>query len=378
MKIAYIENPLDHSRLSNIGGVSTYIIKSLRESGAIVLPVQATKLPKIMYVLKGYEKILSIIGIKYQFGRNPRLLKAIAKNIDKRIENMNVDFLISFGSLPIAYLHNNLPKYIWTDAIFENLLDYYEYYQNLTQSAITNGKDAEYKGLAKARGIFFCSNFALTNAAKHYPQFSEKFHIAPFGANQEINNTKKEIENIISNKKYEKIKLLFIGYNWTGKGGDKIVNIVRNLTNIGVKISLDVIGVGDAKNTENLDITFHGRLDKSQKEDKIKIDKLLKSSHFLALLSDYEQYGHVVCEASAYGLPTISTKTGGLSEIVVNEKNGQQFDVNDDINDICNYLQEISKNQVRYEKLCRTSFDEYEKRLNWNVGAAIVLDKIRN
>lgn len=377
MKIAYIENPLDHSRLSNRGGVSTYIIKSLRESGAIVLPVQATKLPKILFVLKAYEKVLSLFGIKYQYRRNPRLLKAIAKNINQRIERIDVDAIVSFGSLPISYLHNSLPKYIWTDGVFENLLDYYGYYKNLSKTAIDNGKEAEYKGLSKARGIFFCSEFARSTAEKYYSDFSDKFYIAPFGANQDIENTKNDIEKYISQKQYDKIRLLFIGYNWAGKGGDKVVDIVRQLTKRGVKISLDVIGVGGAKNTDNLDINFHGRLNKSKNEDREIINDLLKSSHFLTLLSDYEQYGHVVCEASAYGLPTISTITGGLTEIVHNDINGQKFEINTHIDVICDYIQHISRDKQRYENLCRTSFGEYQNSLNWNSGAKIIMDIIK-
>ena len=61
MKLAYIENPLDHSKLSNPMGVSTFIIQSLRNCGAIVIPVKSEPVPFFVnfYLIKKFNSNFS-------------------------------------------------------------------------------------------------------------------------------------------------------------------------------------------------------------------------------------------------------------------------------------------------------------------------------
>src|SRR5436190_335365 len=52
------------------------------------------------------------------------------------------------------------------------------------------------------------------------------------------------------------------------------------------------------------------------------LEKLFETSDFLLLPTRSECYGMVFCEASAYGLPSITTDTGGISGAVKDGENG--------------------------------------------------------
>lgn len=49
---------------------------------------------------------------------------------------------------------------------------------------------------------------------------------------------------------------------------------------------------------------------------------ILYRSHFLILPTEFEAFGIVFCEASAYGMPSIAANVGGVSQPIREGKNG--------------------------------------------------------
>jgi len=376
MKLAYIANPLDHSKLSNPMGVSTFIIQSLRNCGAIVIPIKAEPIPFFVNFYKLKEKILHLFGIGYKYDRDPKVLRRISESIEDRLENLDVEGVISFGTLSLAFLDTDKPKFIWTDAVFDNLLDYYKDYKNLSKKTIKNARYIERKALLEAKGIFFCLKLPINHTINEYKINPKKIHFASFGANHFIENTVQTIERIIDSKPSNEIRLLFIGYKWEGKGADKTVEIARELQKRSIPVRLDIIGFEHRKNITESYIHFHGKLNKLDKEDNQKFSNLMKQATFLLLLSEFEFFGHVVSEANSYGLPAITSNTGGLDEVVVNGKNGMKFENTSDIAGIADYIIETSTNREKYDALCRSSYRESQERLNWNIGGRVVFDTI--
>lgn len=375
MKLAFIENPLDHSKLSNPMGVSTFIIQSLRNCGAIVIPIKAEPIPFLINFYKLKEKVLKLFGIRYKYSRDPKVLSMISESIEDRINSLDVDGLISFGTLPMAFLDTSKPKFIWTDAVFDNILNYYEEYKNLPKKTISNARYTERKALSEAKAVFFSSKFPMPVIAK-YKFDKTKFHIATFGANHFVENSQDDIERIIETKSAGEIRLLFIGYKWEGKGADKTIEILNEITKRGYKAVLDIVGTDNKYHIDNPNINFHGKLNKSiESENRIFVN-LIRNASFLMLLSKYETFGHVVSEANSYGLPAITSTTGGLDEVVINGANGMKFEDTGDIESIADYIIETFGNSGKYNNLCRTCFRESQERLNWYIGGKKVFDTI--
>lgn len=375
MKLAFIENPLDHSKLSNPMGVSTFIIQSLRNCGAIVIPIKAEPIPFLINFYKLKEKVLKLFGIRYKYSRDPKVLSMISESIEDRVNSLDVDALISFGTLSMAFLDTDKPKFIWTDAVFDNLLDYHEEYMHLSKKSIQNARNIEAKAFYKAKAIFFCSTFPI-QAIEKYKVDKTKLHIATFGANHFVENTNDVINTIIDSKPLDEIRLLFIGYKWEDKGADKTIEVFNELKKRGYHVELDFVGTDNKYHINDSNINFHGKLNKLNEDDYNKLQSLLIKATFLMLLSKYETFGHVICEANSFGLPAITSTRGGLNEVVINNVNGMKFEDPNDISKIAEYIIETFSDRKKYYDLCRSSYRESQERLNWNVGGKKVFDTI--
>jgi glycosyltransferase involved in cell wall biosynthesis len=82
-----------------------------------------------------------------------------------------------------------------------------------------------------------------------------------------------------------------------------------------------------------------------------------------------ECYGIVFCEASAYGLPVVTTNTGGVSGAVKDGVNGFLLSVDADADEYAIKIMELFSNDEKYYSLVKSSRDLFEKKLNWDAWA---------
>ncbi|MCI0596961.1 MAG: glycosyltransferase family 4 protein, partial [candidate division Zixibacteria bacterium] len=86
----------------------------------------------------------------------------------------------------------------------------------------------------------------------------------------------------------------------------------------------------------------------------------------------YECYGVVFCEAAAFGLPVITTDTGGVSGVVREGENGYLLPYEAGGADYAQLIAEICADENRYNELVQKSRKEFEDRLNWDTWAQTV------
>jgi glycosyltransferase involved in cell wall biosynthesis len=119
-----------------------------------------------------------------------------------------------------------------------------------------------------------------------------------------------------------------------------------------------------------------GNLRKSDPGERQKLYSILADSHFLLLPTRAECFGIVFCEASSFGVPSITTDVGGVSSAVRNGVNGQLFSLQANAQAYSEYIYQIMSNRRSYEELAASSFNEYSTRLNWTTAAGTVVDII--
>ncbi|HRT67315.1 MAG TPA: glycosyltransferase, partial [Bacteroidota bacterium] len=129
----------------------------------------------------------------------------------------------------------------------------------------------------------------------------------------------------------------------------------------------------------NKNVKIFENLNKSNPQESEKFNKLLSESHFMLFPTRADTYGHVVCEASAFGVPTMASNTGGVSEVVKNGVNGFLFDFNKPgtIEEIAGTIIYYFNNPIEYRQLCLSSYQRYKQELNWDIIVSKILQVIK-
>ena len=95
--------------------------------------------------------------------------------------------------------------------------------------------------------------------------------------------------------------------------------------------------------------------------------KILSESHFMVLPTEFDAYGIVICEASAFGVPSIVTDVGGVSQPLCEGKNGFLHPPDATAQDYAEKIRTVFCDRENYIRLRASSRREFETRLNWDV-----------
>ncbi|TAL67073.1 MAG: glycosyltransferase [Bacteroidetes bacterium] len=367
MKIGYTTY-FDAKDIGAWSGTIYHIGKNFEKQGFEVEYID--KLKKFSHYLFRYKSLYyKLINKQYHRIREPFINKNIARQIEKKIKIINPDIIFSADALPVSCLECKQPIVFWSDATFAGMLNFYYCYFNLNKKTIENGMMLEQSAYDRAKLILFSSDWAAQTAIDNFKVDKNKIHVVPFGANIETEFTYEEMKSIILSRNNNIIKILFVGVDWIRKGGDILIQVVRELIKLGFKIELNIIGTNPELREEDYKFTnVHGFLRKWVPEENKKIIDLFKNSHIFIMPTRAEAYGIVFCEANAFGLPVIGPDTGGVPTIIKDGINGYLINHEKPVESIVKLFSSIFSDSKKYTELSLSSFNEYQKRLNWKAS----------
>ncbi|MFN5307985.1 MAG: glycosyltransferase family 4 protein [Candidatus Kapaibacterium sp.] len=369
MHIAYVSS-FDPHNVSSWSGTGYFIAEALKntqhkvsfigpltENGALL-----SKLRQQFYA--------SIFQKKHIRGFDENILQGYARQIAKQLHRVQPDVIFSVWSLPIIDLETDIPISFTADALFSLMKDFYPDWSNITEATKINGINSDIKSLAKASAAIYCSDWVADEAIQQYKTPKEKVHVVPYGANIHkdfIPNA----QQVIRTSRQDSCSLLFLGVDWRRKGGDIVFNTLKHLRNSGVNAELTICGCVPPKEVaEHKYVKVIPYLNKNNKSDLHVLCTLLKESAFLFLPTRAEAFGIVFCEASAFGLPSISTSVGGVSTAVKNNVNGYLLPYEAQHEDYAKLICDIWYDTSRYTSLSESSRLLYENELNWDIAIA--------
>ncbi len=357
IKIGYltIQNPFDKRSLTY------YLRKSLERYFDV--ECITVNIPKIY-------KIAAYLFTKLTRKRHhPTRFKFFAKFsaywVQKRIKKHNLSLIVAWAiSEALAYLKIKIPIIYISDMTFKRALNYYEYFSGLSEFTVKNGEAFEKESIREAAICVFPSKWAAGSTLKDYNADPDKIFILPLGANTDPVPTKYAVAY---KKKSKTLNLLFCGIDWQRKGGEIALETTEILNKkYNIKTKLFIMGARPPfiLDTENTKIV--GFLNKNDPEDFKKWYELFRDSHFLILPTRAEASGIVFAEASAFGLPSITTDTGGVSAMVKNGVNGYRLNYSDGPLKYAKLIAGIWTNKTKYVNLVFSSRNFFEMELNWN------------
>ncbi len=291
--------------------------------------------------------------------------KYFSKQLEKELKKRPVDVLFVCASPQlVAYIKTDIPIIYMSDATFQQLQGYYPMFSNLAEYNIRQGIELDKKALQNAAHCLLTSEWNRQSAIKDYGIDPAKISVVTLGANLQTIPAANEVVNSPSGQ----CRLLFLGVEWERKGGDIALETYKLLQQKGLEPTLHIIGcVPPYDLSADKNITVIPFLDKNKEEDFKKLDRIFKVTDFLLLPTRAECSGVVFSEASAFGVPSITTDTGGVSTTVINGVNGYTLPFAAGADSYAATIEKIMSDKPQWAQLKQTSRQQFDIHMSWDI-----------
>jgi glycosyltransferase involved in cell wall biosynthesis len=291
--------------------------------------------------------------------------KRYARIAQERLAKQDFDVIVALsGATEIAFLQTEIPIVLVEDANFIVLREYHQQFSALSQRSEQELNEIQQRGLSRANLIFYATKWAARAAIDHYRVESEKIEVIPFGANLEHRDVPAR-EIVLTRERSSRCSLLFVGVNWTRKGGDIAFETLLELQRLGINAELTVCGCTPPETVTHPDLHVIPFLNKNDEQQRRRLEELYMNADFFILPTRNECFGISFCEANAFGLPVIGTRTGGVPEVVRDGENGFTLPYEARGDAYAERIASVYQDAELYKRLVKTSREAFETRLNW-------------
>lgn len=345
-----------------------------------VFPVNRHPLARIVRGFGGImQKLYARGGQFYSMEREAVYRSLTASIVHRRLAKTEaVDAIFSQSSVPVTRLKSEAPIYIASDQTFAATVR--DYLRNAAPGFLSAGNDQTRECLDNVAGVFVPSQWAADEFVACHGAAPSKIVVCPWGANLPTAPTATATAEAAKARMDEFdrsgiLRLTLIGGDWVRKGGKIVDETVRILIGRGVDVRLTIVGVSGnpeiAAPHERI-----GFLDKHEPVQFARLSALFSNCHFFFMPSRAEAYGHVYCEAAAFGVPSVATDVGGVSAIVRHGRNGICLPLQASAAEYADQIIRAVSDRTGYLALSGQARTDYEVSLNWDAFAARVIDRI--
>jgi glycosyltransferase involved in cell wall biosynthesis len=364
----------DAADVATQSGRPCSILRELERRGPEVLRVFPLR-KHVRYLYVGKYVAYRRRGWIYRPDREPVYLRSLALQIERRVRGIVADALFAPGSHAVAQLDVPYPKIFCADATFANVLEFYDTFTNCAPEFIDQGHEQDRKALANCAAAIYPTEWAARSAIERYGASPEKVHVIPFGANVNA-PAEATVRGWIEDRRFDELRLLFVGRDWSRKGGDTVLAACEALRRRRVPLRLDLVGPPSVQVRLPSYARAHGLLDKNCPEQRQRLDNLYAAAHFLFVPSRAEHYGMVFCEAAAFGVPSVATAVGGIPTIVSHGRTGFTLPPDSRPDAFADTLERMIAHPRRYREIAAAAREDYQSRLNWHSFGTALLEVI--
>lgn len=377
-RLAYV-TVYDSTDVTQWSGLGLHIAKALEDAGCELIRIGGLKRQLNPANILRYLWNTRVRGLRDHPHRDPGYLRHYARQVERglaeaRASGKAIDAILVPGILPVAYLVTDLPIIVWTDCTFASLFNYYAAWTNLSPRTIRDGHEADHRGLNRARTLVFASQWAADSAILDYGCDPQRIRIVSFGANIEGGRSEADIIQLAERRLARgEVRMLLVGVNWERKGCDVAVRALEELRARGMNATLDIVGCNAPKGVSVPDgVRVHGFVSKSTAEGRAALHSLFEQASLFVLPTRAECLGVVLNEAASYGLPSLSTDTGGVPAVVRDGVTGFLFPVDCSPSRWADSIESLVNDRTAYLRMSLSALHEYDERLNWNAAGRSV------
>lgn len=369
-RIAFLSSHDPHDKRS-WSGIVSHSFDALQKHCGEVHALGPFDMGKHMQIGRGLSFVSrKLTGKRYDYTHTLRIAEIAGTFFSKKLREGNYDLIFApAAATELTYLETNLPILRLADSTFARMIDYYPFYTNLQASSIRQGNEIERLSIAKSQVLLYASQWAADSAIRDYGADPKKIHVFPIGGNIDA---APKLNSIIPKKRTGNCRLLFLGVEWERKGGPIAFETLIELNKRGFNASLTVCGCSPPSEFHHPQMEIIKFLNKNDPEQKKKFTELLLESEILLLPTRAECFGLVFCEASAYGIPSITTDTGGIAGAVFNGENGFRLPLQAGGKEYADKIISVYTNREQFDELCKSSRKVFDEKLNWDAWAISV------
>jgi glycosyltransferase involved in cell wall biosynthesis len=333
--------------------------------------------PPLLPLIKAYARVVRVLsGKRYSALHSPLAVSRFAALASRKIRASRPDVVFApAGSMVTGGVPADVPLIYSSDATSRLIHGYHPDYRTISHSSARNAEWLERESIGRADLLLYPSDWAARSAIEDYGAESGKVHVIPWGANFD---DPPDRQVALAPREVGKCRMLFVGVDWQEKGASIAVDALRSLRSMGVDAELTICGCTPPQRIEAEGLEIVPFLDKNDPAQLRRLQDHYRAAHFFFLPTRAECYGIVFCEASAYGLPSIATATGGVPGVVREGENGHLLPTKASGQDFARLIAAIHGDQDRYMKLRESSRAAFETRLNWDIWgkrtAALVVE----
>ena len=368
----------DASNPSVMSGTSYYLRRSFQALGHEIVDIfPASKaLRARMLLVPGYiaKKAYEAKGFYYSPKRNPFYVAAVSDFAERRIRNDgHLDFILSQSGVSVAGLDTKLPIFLTSDQPFELYLA--GYVNRPAARFIREGNALEKAVISKVSKYIFPSLWAKNAFCQAHPDYRHIAECIPWGGNLNEEPEEASVESDIAEKsKSSAYRFLYMGSDWKRKRGEFVLQTVDVLRQNGLNVEVDIVGAGQVDVGHRSYTNVISYIDKLSSAGYSEYTRLLRQAHFLFVPSRAEAYGHVFCEAAAYGVPSLTTSVGGIPSIIKNGVNGLCLPLATTAEQFAAEIQPVLGSRQSYTTMAMAARRAYKADLSWTSFATKTLE----
>jgi glycosyltransferase involved in cell wall biosynthesis len=282
-------------------------------------------------------------------------------------QNPDLDLLLATSVFSVAGVRTTIPVVLWADTTVSGVIGRYARYQNLSKRTVQRSHEVEQAALAACDMAIFSSQWAADVALQSYDLDPAKVRVINYGANLMETPTREQIVQLLTLRGPDPIKLILLGLDWQRKGVAKAIEVAGELRRRGMNVRLQVVGCRPPSGFAVPGyVSLFGRISKGTPEGARRLEKLVGESHLMILPTQAECAAVVLAEASAFGVPFISTDVGGNASLVRKGYNGTLLPFEAGISEWADEAMRILKDREAYERFAWRAYDYFQQRLCWS------------
>ncbi|HEX2187626.1 MAG TPA: glycosyltransferase family 4 protein [Longimicrobiaceae bacterium] len=308
--------------------------------------------------------VRSATGKEYSYDHEPLLARWYGRYFSRLLARERPDLVFApAGSSCVAYLETDAPVVYYSDSTWRMIRGYYPNYTDVVERNARAAEEMERRTLARSAVALFASDWAAESAVRDYGADPARVHTVYIGANLPDPPRRADV---LPRAPGSPVRLLFVGVLWEVKGGEIAFETLLHLRALGIDAELTVVGCTPPPHVRHPALRVVPFLNKQVPEERREFERLWREADFFVLPSRCECAGVVYCEAAAYALPVLATRTGGVASLVREGVNGYTLPPEARGPAYAERIAEVLGDPGRYEALCEASRAEFESRLSWD------------